>query len=174
MYEWLAREAPPWAFGVCMWKEDEFWIPGPTLAIQRLIEVPVVYKDVPPIPVMGDGLSLTRTVEPFGPGPIHGEPDYHMILLGPGLETQWFFDTAQAYWNRFRPMVTTREELIQFIPTTRSLAVTIIATPETLDLMRLQIQERYVNVLYDEIPAVELDTVAETLNLRVRLDQRFG
>ena len=174
MYEWLAREAPPWAFGVCMWKEDEFWIPGPTRAIERLIQVPVVYKDVPPLPTMGDGAALTRTVVPFGPGPIHGEPDFHMVLLGPGLETEWFFDTAQAYWNRFRPIVTTREELIQFIPSDKSLAVTVIATPETLDLMRLQIDERYANVLYDEIPAVSLTEVADTLNLRVRLDERFG
>ncbi|MEP7293411.1 MAG: hypothetical protein ABI835_16625 [Chloroflexota bacterium] len=175
MFEWLAREAPPWAFGVCMWKEDEFWIPHATQAIERLIQVPVVYKDVPAIPTMGSGpVVTTQTAVPFGPGPIHGEADFHMILLGPGLETRWFFDTAQAYWNRFRPMVTTHEELIQFIPTDRSLAVTVIATPDTLDLMRSQIAERYVHVWYDEIPAESVEQIAETLNLRVRLDLRFG
>jgi hypothetical protein len=174
MFEWLAREAPPWAFGVCMWKEDEFWIPHATMAIERLIQTPVVYKDVPAIEVMGSGLPTTQTAIPFGPGPIHGDADFHMVLLGPGVESEWFFETAQAYWDRFRPMVTTHEELIQFIPSSKSLAVTVIATPDTLDLMELQIAERYANVLYDPIVADDLNRLVELFNRRVRLDLRFG
>ena len=85
-----------------------------------------------------------------------------MILLGPGLDTQWFFDTAQAYWNMFRPMVTTHEELIEFVPGSRSLAVTVIATPDTVDLMRQQIQQRYVNVWFDLIVADTIQNVADT------------
>ncbi len=97
-----------------------------------------------------------------------------MIVLGPGLDTRWFFDTAQAYWDRFRPIVTTHEELIEFIPGTQSLAVTVIATPDTLNLMYTQIKARYPNIWYDPISADSLQNVADTFNLRARVNRRFG
>ena len=97
-----------------------------------------------------------------------------MILLGPGLDTQWFFDTAQAYWNLFRPIVTTHSELIDFVPSSRSLAVTVIATPDTVDLMQSQIKERYVNIWFDLIIADTIDNVANTFNQRARVNRRFG
>ena len=61
------------------------------------------------------------------PGPIHGEPSFHMVILAPGLEPKWFFETARPYWNTFRPIVTTIWDFINYIPHDRSLAVTVIA-----------------------------------------------
>ncbi len=173
MFEWIAREAPPWFFGVNLWKEDDYYQPNTARAIDRLAGTQPVYKDVPPIEVMGNG-QIVATPVPYGPGPIHGTPDFHMILLGPGLDSDWFLNTAQAYWNLFRPMVTTHLELIDFIPNTQSLAVTVIAAPDTLDLMESQIKERYANVLFDLIVANSMESVAETFNVRARSNQRFG
>ncbi|MFN8448251.1 MAG: hypothetical protein U0521_06595 [Anaerolineae bacterium] len=173
MFEWIARQAPPWFFGLTLWKEDDYYRPGTARAIGRLSETPVVYKNVPPQEVMGSGLAPATPV-PYGPGPIHGDADFHMIVLGPGLDSRWFFSTAQAYWNLFRPMVTTHSELIDYIPNTQSLAVTVIASPDTLDLMESQIKDRYVNVRFDLIVANSLESVAETLNLRARVNERFG
>ncbi len=174
MFEWSAKVAPPWFFGVALWKEDDYYVPGPTTVINRLGEVAPVYKDIPAQPVMGGALPPPATPVPIGPGPIHGQADFHMILLGPGLNTQWFFDTAQAYWNMFRPMVTTHEELIDFVPGSHSLAVTVITTADTVDLMRQQIQQRYVNVWFDLIVADSIQNVADTFNQRARVNRRFG
>ncbi len=174
MFEWIANEAPDWFFGLCLWKEDEYYLPGAVPAIDRMGGTAPVYKVVPNTPTMGSGIPVSGTPTPIGPGPIHGQADFHMILLGPGLDSKWFFDTAQAYWNLFRPMVTTHEELIQLIPQTKSLAVTVIATPDTLDLMQSQIKDRYANIWYDPISATSIDDVAATFNLRVRVNRRFG
>ena len=70
--------------------------------------------------------------------------------------------------------MTTHSELIDFIPGSHSLAVTVIATPDTVDLMRQQIKERYANVWFDLIVADTLQNVADTFNLRARVNRRFG
>jgi hypothetical protein len=174
MFNWSATQAPPWFFGVTLWKEDDYYIPDPVHCMNRLGEVSPVYKDVPAIEVMSGTMEPPGTPVPIGPGPIHGQADFHMVILGPGLETRWFFDTAQAYWNMFRPMVTTHDELIELIPSSKSLAVTVLTSPEMVDLMRQQIAERYVNVWFDLIVAESLQQVSETFNTRVRLNRRFG
>jgi hypothetical protein len=52
--------------------------------------------------------------------------------------------------------------------------VTVLTSPDMVDLMRQQIAERYVNVWFDLIVAESLQQVSETLNTRVRLNRRFG
>ncbi len=165
MFEWITNTAPAWFFGVCLWKEDDYYEPGPARAITRLIETPPLLRTVPPIDVLPG----------VGPGPIHGEPDFHMVILAPGLEPQWFFETAQAYWNTFRPIVTSNWTLVEFVPHTKSLAVTVIAPPDMADSMRASIQAKYANVLFDLIVAdTDLDSVAEVFNSRVWANRRFG
>lgn len=174
MFEWIARQAPPWFFGVTLWKEDDYYVPTSAPAIGRLAETPPVYKDVPPLEIMDPNWNAQIVGAPSGPGPIHGEPDYHMVILAPGLESRWFFETAQSYWNAFRPLVTTHSELIDHIPSTQSLAVTVIAPPDAVETMRLVIADRYPNVRFDLILAENLDVVREVLNNRVTLNRRFG
>src|SRR5688572_13041818 len=29
LFEWIANQGPDWLFGVCLWKEDDYWEPGP-------------------------------------------------------------------------------------------------------------------------------------------------
>ncbi len=174
MFEWIATQAPPWFFGVTLWKEDNYYIPGRAPAIDLLEQIPPVFKTVPSIEVMGAATPIPMTPTPRGPGPVHGQADFHMVILGPGLDTSYFFDTAQAYWNAFRPIVTTHSELISFIPSTRSLGATVITTPETVDVMRATIQQTYPNVYFDLIEARDRDAMRTLFNERVRVNRRFG
>ncbi len=177
MFEWIAREAPPWFFGLCLWKEDILYPPegGYAPAIDHLQRIPPVLKQVPPFEVMGDPRSrITPTPTISGPGPIRGTADHHMILLAPGLDAGWFFDTAQAYWNHFRPIVSSRSDLIHFIPNTQSLAITLISPPAMVDTIVANIRLQYPNIYIDQIAIESQDEIREILNTRVRENKRFG
>lgn len=177
MYEWLARQSPPWYFGVCMWKEDEYyshdWVAPAILELER---VPPIYKEIPPLEVMAGPVvpTPTPTVEVYGPGPIHGTPDVHMIALAGGLTADWFMETARAYYGQFRPVVTTQLDLIQYIPSSTSLAVTLIAPPDQADTVRDSLRALYPNVWVDVIRADSLNNVRETFDSRAQRGLRFG
>jgi|FLYN01.1.fsa_nt_gi hypothetical protein len=173
MFEWVARQAPPWFFGVCLWKEDEYFEPGAARAATRLEQIAPLVRNVPTISVMADGsgpIALGTT----GPGPIHGEPDFHMVILAPGTEPGWFFDTAQAYWNTFRPIVTTLPDFIGFVPNTQSVAATVITPPDQADAMTRAIHDHFPNVLIDLIVTEDLDAVRDLFNSRVWANRRLG
>ncbi|MDZ4763559.1 MAG: hypothetical protein SGI73_03335 [Chloroflexota bacterium] len=175
LFEWSAQQAPAWFFGVTLWKEDEYygndgWIAP---AIGKLASTPPILKQVPALEVMGTGMP-TPTSTPPGPGPIHGQADYHMVILGIGLESRWFFDTAQAYYNTFRPIVTTLPELMQYIPPSQSLAATILTLPETAEVIETALRVRYPNLWLDMIIADDLERVRQLFVQRVRLNLRFG
>ncbi|KXK22656.1 MAG: hypothetical protein UZ15_CFX003000950 [Chloroflexi bacterium OLB15] len=172
MFDWCAQQAPPWFFGVTLWKEDDYFSPGTAPAINRLSEHQPIMKQVPPLEVMGTLVRVTPTAP--GPGPIRGEAAFHMVLLAPGLDSGWFFDTARAYWNRFRPMVTTQFGLIDLIPSTSSLAVTVIAPSDMVATMRAAIEGRYPNVWFDLIIADDPTRVRQVFDDRVTANLRFG
>lgn len=174
MFEWIARQAPPWFFGVTLWKEDEYYVPTSAPVIGRLAETPPLFRTVPPLEVMNPNWTGRQQPEQLGPGPIHGEPDHHMVILAPGLESNWFFETASAYWAAFRPIVTTHTELIAYIPNTQSLAVTLIAPSDAVDTLRLVIADRYPNILFDLVLADDLNRVRFVFNDRVMINRRFG
>lgn len=177
MFDWISRNAPPWFFGVCLWKEDEYYeydVP----ARHRLSQTGPTLRTVPAISVMADGYSGellgTQVVEVPGPGPIHGEADFHMVILAPGLDPDWFFNHAAAYWNTFRPIVTTNIELVDFVPKANSLAVTVIAQDAFAQPMQERIKDQYPNVWFDLIIADDTLRVDEIFAERARRQQRFG
>ncbi len=173
MFDWCAQQAPPWFFGVTLWKEDDYFSPGTAPAINRLGEHQTMLKQVPPLEVMGSApVRMTPTAP--GPGPIRGEAEFHMVLLAQGIDSNWFFDTARAYWNRFRPIFTTRFDLIDLVPTNSSLAVTIIAPTEMVPTMRAAVEGRYPNVWFDLIVADDLARVRQVFDDRVTANLRFG
>lgn len=176
MYEWIARRSPPWYFGVCMWKEDEYWAPDGYVApaIYALERYPTVYKEIPSIPTMGGTRTPQPTITPRGPAPIRGAADFHMVILTDGLDESWFFDTARAYYERFRPIVSGRMDTIDLINYTRSLAVTVIATPERIESLRQYFAESYPNLWFDPIPATTREAVAAVFNARAENGLRFG
>lgn len=179
MFEWISRHAPSWFLGVCLWKEDEYFFNGTRApAIDRLAQIAPLYRNTPPVHVMADGFSpVALDAEGramVGPGPIQGQADFHMIILPPELSPEWFFETAQSYWNMFRPMVTSRIDLIELIPHTSSLAVTVIAPPDRVDEMIAQIQQKYRYVWFDLVVAENMAQVESLFNGRVLANRRFG
>ncbi len=165
MFNWMATSGPEWMFGLCLWKEDEYYTYN-LPAIQRMIQVPQV-------PFGG----VLPGVNPYGvgPGPVHGEPTFHMVILAPGLEPRWFFETAQSYWNTFRPIVTNKWDFIDFIPYEMSLAVTVIAPPDMVSTMTESILGKYPNVTLDLVLAQgDPSSVADVFNNRVWANRRLG
>src|SRR5690606_2395894 len=100
MFNWIAQSAPPWFFGVCLWKEDDYFEPGKARAVDRMRESNQIFRNVPPIPVIAGNVPYPYFEGEFppeempvpGPGPIHGQADFHILILGPGLDTGWFLD----------------------------------------------------------------------------------
>ena len=174
LFDWISTSAPPWFFGLTLWKEDDYYSPNNAPAIDKLSTSRALLKSVPPTEVLGPNAPSINPLHPPGPGPIDGEPDNHLLLLAPGLDMSWCLDTAQAYWNTFRPMVSDRSELIALIPATQSLAVTVIAPPDMEATLRASIEQAYPNVLFDLITATDKSAVADVLNNRVRVGERFG
>ncbi len=175
MFEWIAREAPPWMFGVTLWKEDDYYNGDYTApAIGLMGDTPVILKTVPAIEVMGPGITPVPTIPPPGPGPIHGQADFHLIILASGLSSDWFFNTARSYWERFRPIVTTIPELIDLVPNSKSLAATVIAPPDLIGSMQSAIRDRFVYVYFDLIIADDFVRVEEVFARRVATNLRFG
>ncbi len=173
MFDWIAREAPPWMFGVCLWKEDDYYNPHRTLAIIEMEGQEPFFKAVPPLDVMADPLAEPEAEIVAGPGPIHGQADFHMVVLAPGLNTDWFFETAQPYWELFRPIVTSDLSLMDFLTSDKSLAVTVIAPPHMVATMTERIKDPYPNVWFDLIVAERRQDVGDILNERVQRNQRF-
>jgi len=190
MFDWISREAPPWMFGVALWKWDYYYdaaAGGPLAATTIFRETTPLPKDVPAIEVLSDYSILERGAEtaenrlapdvvlrPPGPGPIHGQADYHFIILAPGIEPEWFFTIARVYWERFKPTLMTIYDFINFLPDDNSLAATIITTPDKVDLMNDQIAKRWTNVYMDMIVVSETRQLEELLNSRVAVGRRFG
>lgn len=166
LFNWMATQGPDWLLGLALWKEDDYYnysLPAVS-ALER----------IPQIGWRGEPMPHAPYVQ-RGPGPIHGEPDFHALVLAPGLEPSWFFDTAQAYWQQFRPIVTTAWNFVDFIPNDKSLGVTVITPPDMVDSMRQAIAQQYPNVLLDVIVAEgDFTSVTEVLNQRVQSNRRFG
>jgi hypothetical protein len=126
------------------------------------------------LPFDGDIPPPTVVIEVPGPGPVHGQPEFHFMMLAPGIDQEWFFEIARVYWDRFKPTLMTVYEFINFLPKSSSLAVTVITTPEMVDLMNRQIAVRWPNVYMDMIVASTPREVEDLLNSRVAVGRRFG
>jgi len=131
-------------------------------------------RQVPPLETMGALPQAQPTAVPTGPGPIHGQADYHIVILSAGLSVEWFFDTAQSYYQTFRPIVTMQSELFNFIPYTQSLGATVIAPPDLVNVMETSIRQAYPNVYFDLIVADDVARVRALFETRVRTNRRFG
>jgi hypothetical protein len=174
-FNWIAQEAPPWMFGNCLWIESEIWDgPNGTLKlVDRLATTPPFYKNVPPIEAIdGPGPGWMKLLK--GPGKIHGSPDYHFVVISPGFNTNWFFTRARAYYEMFRPTVVSSTDFIAYIPPEKSLACTVIATPDMVDYMTHHIKDRWPNVWFDLIIAEDEFKIATTLTQRTQSGRRFG
>ncbi|MEJ2151195.1 MAG: hypothetical protein P8Z40_17235 [Chloroflexota bacterium] len=185
-----------------LWNESDYYdIQGTVPAIDRMVEEDPILIEVADIDTGGGvvwspGADLAEepdiVVEP-GPAPVRGEPDYHWLLLAPGLQADWFFLAAQRYWQTFRPTVLTTWDLIGMLPgqtfrptvlTTwdligmlpgnKSVAVTVLARPDTLDYMNANVRDAFPDIFYDPIVYDTLAEMQTELDRRATNQRRFG
>jgi hypothetical protein len=189
MFEWIARQGPPWFWGVTLWNESDYFdLQGTVLAVERLINTPVLKKVVPSLDTGGGGVIQPQPTTPAeqqppvaqptviatGPRPVQGEPDYHWLVLAPGLQADWFFQAARRYWQTFRPMVLTEWDLIRFMPTNKSLAVTVLARSDTIEYVTERIQVQWPSILFDPVVYDNLGDMQKELDNRATYQKRFG
>ncbi len=180
MFEWIATQAPPWLFGVTLWKHDDYFQrPEGPLPVGDLLEQrSPVAKGVPSVAALEDGGASSDTggvvLEVPGPGPVHGSPDFHFVFLAPELNADWFFDIAEPYWDVFKPTLVPDLEFIEFLPNDRSLAVTAITTPDMIEWLETSVSLRWPNVWLDMLVIDSTDQLAQLLNSRVAAGRRFG
>jgi hypothetical protein len=180
MFNWISTNAPPWFFGVALWKEDDYFEPGRARAVHRMRESPFIARTVPDIPViLGDvrypSIGDDAVFAPVpGPAPIHGQADFHIVIVAGGLDAGWFIDTTRAYWDQFRPIITNRAELADYITSDFSLAVTVIAPPDAVEPLRERIAGQYPNVWFDVVLATSAADVERVFYRRAQRRQRFG
>ncbi len=183
LFNWIAGpSAPPWLFGLTLWKEDIYWEgPGGVVeTVNRLAGTAAPFKDVPSLDTGGTVWtspfqpSVVAPEAPEGPGPVHGGPDYHFILLAPGLDPEWFFQAAEAYWLRFRPVLLDTPDLIALMPFDKSLAVTVVAPPGQAEMMSQQVRDRWPTIWYDPVVVEDSASLIAVFNQRVMNGRRFG
>ncbi len=102
------------------------------------------------------------------------EPDFHFIVMAPGLQSNWFFVAARRYWQRFRPSVVDDINLIGFIPPERTIAITTLARYDTADFLRTQIQQHFPDARHDELIYDTIEEAQAALDARAASGQRFG
>lgn len=183
-FDWIASPAaPPWMFGLALWKEDLYWDhpAGSSPTIDRLAGTGAPFKEVPALDTGGTvwGLPVQPTAAPTseippGPGPVHGGPDYHFIIFAPGADPEWFFQAAEPYWLRFHPVLLDDVGYIANMPYDKSLAVTVISPPDQVEAMNQQVRDAWPNVWYDLIVVEEAAVLIELFNQRVASGRRFG
>lgn len=103
--------------------------------------------------------------------------DYHFMILAPGLQSAWFFQAARQYWQRFQPIVTDDLELLTYPDESSIIAVTLLAREDTVNYMRVQIQDRLderEDALLDVVVIDDLPSMESLLNERARDDVPFG
>lgn len=168
MYNWIINQAPPWMFGVTMWKEDDYYesAQGVVRAVQLLESFPPAAKVVPPIEVLPGGGPSGPILT--GPGPLHGAPDYHFVLLAAGFSADWYFNVGGEYTEKFRPTMSTDPSYIAYLPYAKSLVITVMATPDMSEATFQQVKQRWPNVMIDSI------TVQTEAQLQQELTRRLG
>lgn len=100
--------------------------------------------------------------------------DYHFMILAPGLQSAWFFQAARQFWQRFQPIVTDNGELLSYLPPDATVAVTLLARPDTVNYLREQIEMQRSNIRLDIVVADELPLMEAILNTRAEVGLPFG
>ncbi|MFP4322022.1 MAG: hypothetical protein ACLFTK_06175 [Anaerolineales bacterium] len=184
MFDFSATQTPPWFWGVALWKWDYYYshpryggrMPATDLFSQHAPPRKPIVSEA----VMGPGSARPDirqpdvVITPPGPGPVHGTPEHHFIILAPGFDEDMFFNVCRVYCDRFRPTVMTIYEFINLMPTQTSLAVTVITNPDLVDFMNAQVARRWTNVYMDMVVVNGNRELEEMLNSRVAVGRRFG
>jgi len=81
MFNWIADQAPPWMFGIALWRLNDYWRNGnPIPALQLMAShAPRLKNNIPPIPAIGDApppydANLAEQVAELPEAPPPAEP----------------------------------------------------------------------------------------------------
>jgi hypothetical protein len=102
------------------------------------------------------------------------EPDFHFMVLAPGLQSAWFFTAARRYWQRFRPIVLDDMDLIAVVPPDMAIAITTLARSDTAGYLRERVQRDFPYARHDELVQDDIDGMQAILDARAESGQRFG
>ena len=102
------------------------------------------------------------------------EPEFHFMVLAPGLQSAWFFTAARRYWQHFRPIVLDDMDLIAVVPPDKSIAITTLARSDTAGFVRERIQRDFSYARHDELVQDDIDEMQAILDARAESGQRFG
>jgi hypothetical protein len=101
-------------------------------------------------------------------------PDYHFLVISPNLGSEWFFDAARAYWEKFRPIVVSDLELPRLMPGDKSVILTVVARKDTASRWGVSIAQVMPNALFDPIIQDFFEDMKRVLNERAATNQPFG
>ena len=102
------------------------------------------------------------------------EPEFHFMVLAPGLQAAWLFEAARRYWQRFRPTVLEDTGLIALIPSDRSVAITTLARSDTALFMREHLQQDFPHAFHDELIYDDIADMQAALDARAESGRRLG
>ncbi len=102
------------------------------------------------------------------------EPEFHFLVLAPGLQAAWFFKAARRYWQRFRPIVLDDMALIAVVPTERRVAITTLARADTAPFVRERVQQDFPHAYHDELVHDAIEQMQAALDARADSGLRFG
>lgn len=102
------------------------------------------------------------------------EYDYHFLILAPGLQSAWFFQAARRFWQRFQPTVTDDYKLLAYVPLERSVAVTVLARPDTAAFIQNEIESQRSGLRVDMVVTDDLPLMESILNARAEAGLPFG
>ena len=102
------------------------------------------------------------------------EPEFHFMVLAPGLQASWFFEAARRYWQRFRPIVLEDTDLIGVVPPERAVAITTLARSDTAVFLRERLQQDYPYAYLDMLVHDSVAGMQAALDARADAGLRFG
>lgn len=106
--------------------------------------------------------------------PADVRPDHHFLLIAPNLGAEWLFDAARAYWDAFRPTVIPDFEFLIFVPTGRTISVTVIARRDTAPQIGVELSQIRPDAYYDAVIFDGFEEARAELDRRAEQQQPFG
>jgi hypothetical protein len=150
----------------------------PFLVDKLLANMPIPTSPTqPPVEVAAEpALVVVPTLIPPGPGPIQGSPTYHFCLFSTAEAAGWFMGSGAGgrYMDRFRPGLLPAPDLIEWLPPSVSLMLTLIGPAAESVAVQAVIRSRWPGVAFDLITATGPGDVEEILASRVAAGRRFG
>lgn len=101
-------------------------------------------------------------------------PNYHFLMIAPGLGAEWLFDAARAYWDQFHPTVVSDLRLVALVPDQFTVSVTVVARRDTVTRIGVELARVRPNALFDALVYDYFDDARLALDGRAALQQPFG